>query len=85
MKPEIIEIVSDPQLKKREREIEAIVRNYYPTRGRIKIYRTADGRVGLQTRETLTPANRKQIHKACVAVMQYLKKQTRLQNHVRER
>jgi hypothetical protein len=72
MKTEIIEIVSDPQLKKREKEITRIVRSFYPIRIRIKVYRIADGRIGLQTQETLTPANRKQIEKACRAITHYL-------------
>ena len=72
MKTEVIEVVSDAQLRKREKEVTEIVRSFYPTCGPVKLYRTADGRVGFQAQLTLNPENRKQIEKVHRAVMKYL-------------
>src|SRR5215471_20910388 len=72
MKTEVIEIVSDAQLRKREKEVTEIVRSFYPRCGPVKLYRTADGRIGFQAQLTLTPENRKQIEKVHRAVMKYL-------------
>ena len=72
MKTEVIEIVSDAQLGKKEKAVTEIVRSFYPTCGPVKLYRTTDGRIGFQAQLTLTPENRKQIEKVHRAVMNYL-------------
>jgi hypothetical protein len=72
MRTNIIEIVSDSQLKKKEKEVTEIVKGFYPSCGSVKLYRTADGRIGFQIPVTLTPQNRKQIDKVYRAVMKYL-------------
>lgn len=72
MRTEVIEIVSDPQLKRREKEITEIVKSFYPACGPVKLYRTADGRVGFQIQLTLTRENRKEIDKVYRAVVKYL-------------
>jgi hypothetical protein len=72
MKIEVIEIVSDVQLKKREKEITEIVKGFWPTCGPVKLYRTADGRLGFRLQLTLTPENKKQVDKVYRAVMKAL-------------
>ncbi len=72
MRTDFIEIVSDVQLRKREKEVTEIVRGFYPDCGLVKLYRTADGRVGFQMQLTLTTANRKQLDKVYRAVMKCL-------------
>jgi hypothetical protein len=72
MKAEIIEVVSDPQLRKQEKEVTGLVRSFYPECGRVSLYRTADGRVGFQMQVTMTPSNRKQLDKVYRAVMKHL-------------
>ena len=72
MKTNVIEIVRDAQLKKKEKEVTKIVRGFYPQCGPVKLYRTVGGRVGFQIQLTLTPENRKQIDRVHRAVMKYL-------------
>lgn len=72
MKTNIIEIVSDAGLKKKEKEITEVVRSFYPTCGPVKLYRTADGRIGFQIQMTLTRENRKELDKVYRAVMKHL-------------
>lgn len=72
MKTEVIEIVSDPQLKRKEKEVTEIVKGFYPACGPVKLYRTADGRVGFQIQLTLTRENRREIDKVYRAVLKYL-------------
>jgi hypothetical protein len=72
MRTDFIEIVSDIELRKKEKEVTAIVRAFYPDCGPVRLYRTADGRVGFQMQVTLTPDNRKQLDKVYRAVMKCL-------------
>src|SRR5713226_1353791 len=72
MKTDFIEVVSDVQLRKREKEVTEIVRGFYPDCGPVKLYRTVDGRIGFQMQLTLTPENRKQLDKVYRAVMKCL-------------
>jgi hypothetical protein len=72
MKTDFIEVVPDIGLKKREKEVTAIVRAFYPDCGSVRLYRTADGRVGFQMQVTLTSHNRKQVDKVYRAVMKCL-------------
>ena len=72
MRAEIFEVVSDPRLRKQEKEVTELVRSFYPECGRVSLYRTADGRVGFQMQVTMTPSNRKQLDKVYRAVMKHL-------------
>ena len=72
MKTDVIEIVRDAQLKKREKEVTQIVREFYPESGPVRLYRTADGRIGFEIQVVLTPENRKKVEKVHRAVMRYL-------------
>jgi hypothetical protein len=72
MKIDFIEVVSDAGLRKKEKQVAEIVRGFYPDTGPVKLYRTADGRVGFQMQCTLTSENRKQLDKVYRAVMKCL-------------
>ncbi len=74
MKIDFIEVVTDAGLRKKEKQVTEIVRGYYPDSGRVRLYRTADGRVGFQMQLTLTSENRKQLDKVYRAVMRCLGK-----------
>jgi hypothetical protein len=72
MRTDFIEVVSDIELRRREREVTAIARAFYPDCGPIRLYRTADGRVDFKMQVTLTPENRKHLDKVDRAVMEQL-------------
>jgi hypothetical protein len=72
MKTDFIEVVPDVELRKKEKQIAEVVRGFYPECGPVRLYRTADGRVGFQMQVTLTPQNRKQIDKVYRAVTKCL-------------
>lgn len=72
MKAEIIEVVSDPQLRKQEKEVTELVRSFYPECGRVCLYRISDGRVGFQMQVMMPPSNRKQLDRVYRAVMKHL-------------
>ncbi len=72
IKTDFIEVISDPELRKKERQVAEIVRGFYPECGPVKLYRTTDGRVGFQMQVTLTAGNRKQVDKVYSAVMKCL-------------
>lgn len=72
MKTDVIEVVRDVQLRKHERQITKLVKEFCPACGPVKLYRTADGRIGFQIQLTLTPENRKQVETVHKAIMKYL-------------
>jgi len=71
-KTDFIEVVSDIELRKKEKQVTEAVRGFYPECGPVKLYRTADGRVGFRMQVTLTPENRKQVDKVYRAVTRCL-------------
>lgn len=72
MRTDFIEVVPDVELRKKEKQVAEVVRGFYPECGPVKLYRTADGRVGFQMQVTLTPQNRKQLDKVYRAVTKCL-------------
>lgn len=72
MKIDFIEVVPDPELRKKEKQVTEVVRGFYPECGPVKLYRTSDGRVGFQMQVTLTAGNRKLVDKLYSAVMKCL-------------
>jgi predicted RNA-binding Zn-ribbon protein involved in translation (DUF1610 family) len=71
MKPrvEFIEIVADATLRQKEIEATEAVRRLCPECGPVKLYRTSDGRVGIQLQVSLAPGNRKLLDDIYRAVM----------------
>ena len=74
MKPrvEFIEIVADTTLRQKEKEATEAVRRLCPGCGPVKLYRTSDGRVGIQLQISLAPGNRKLLDDIYRAVMKAL-------------
>jgi hypothetical protein len=71
-KVEFIEIVPDAELQKKESEATEAMRRFYPKCGPVKLYRTADGRVGLQLQLAVTLGDRKRFDQAYRAVTKVL-------------
>src|SRR5713101_7273585 len=71
MKPrvEFVEIVADATLRQKEKEATEAVRRLCPDCGPVKLYRTSDGRVGIQLQISLAPGNRKLLDDIYRAVM----------------
>ena len=72
MKLDFVEIVSDTELKRKEKEVREVVRRFYPECGPVKLYRTADGRIGFQMQITLTAGDRKRLDELYRAIMKLL-------------
>jgi hypothetical protein len=67
-----IEIVKDKELRAKESLATQAVRRFYPNAGPVKLYRTADGRVGFQLDVAVTAGDRKRLDDAYRAVMKVL-------------
>ena len=68
-KVDFIEVVDSPDLKKKEAEATAAVKRICRTCGRVKLYRTKDGRIGFQLRLGLAAGERKVFDEVYRAVM----------------
>lgn len=71
-KVDFVEIVDDAELKKKEKEVTKTVKRFFPKCGRVKLYRTSDGRIGVQMQVDLRPGEREKLDKAYRAVMKVL-------------
>ena len=67
-----VEIVQDDELKSKEKEATTTFRKYFPEAPPLRLYRTADGRIGFQVALALSPGVRKQFNDAYAAVMRIL-------------
>lgn len=72
LKVDFVEIIDDTELKKKEKEVTETVRRFFPDCGRVKLYRTADGRIGLQMQVDLKPGERQKLDEAYRAAMKVL-------------
>ncbi len=74
MKPKVafVEVVRDDELKKKEEEVTRLVNHLYPGCGPVKLYRTAQGRIGFQVRLTLAPGGKKRLDQLYGTVMKVL-------------
>lgn len=68
----VIEIVQDASLKKLQGKATEAVRRFYPDATPVKLYRTADGRIGCQMQVTVAPGERQRWNEAYQAVMRVL-------------
>lgn len=71
-KVDFVEIVPDADLRKKEIEATETMRRFYPDCGPVRLYRTADGRLGLQLQLAVTVGDRKRLDHAYGAVMKVL-------------
>jgi hypothetical protein len=68
----VIEIIKDNKLRAKESLATQAVRRFYPSAGPVKLYRTADGRIGFQLDVAVTAGDRKRLDDAYRAVMKVL-------------
>ena len=71
-KVEFVEVVRDEDLQKRQGEATKAFRRYFPEAPPVQLYRTADGRVGVQTRFAIAVGEHGKFQKAFAAVMKIL-------------
>ncbi len=72
MRVDFLEVVSDYKLKKKERAVTEAVRRLYPECGPVKLYRTADGRLGIQIQIAVAAGDRKRFDEIYRTVMNAL-------------
>jgi hypothetical protein len=71
-KVDFVEVVSDPELRKLEKGATEAVRRLYPDSEPVRLYRTADGRVGVQVKLGVLPGERERLDEMYRTVMRVL-------------
>jgi hypothetical protein len=65
----LVEMVPDPELKKKQKAATKAVERIFPNCGPVALYRTADGRIGFQMKVSVAAGDRKRLDEAYRAVM----------------
>lgn len=65
----VIEVVEDRALRKKEARAAAAVKRLFPKLGRLRLYRTIEGRIGVQLDVTLAPGDRRRLDEAYGVIM----------------
>ena len=65
----VVEVVPDADLRAKEARARAVVKKFFPDAGPVRLYRTAEGRVGCQLDISLTAGDRKRLDEAYDAIM----------------
>lgn len=68
----VIEVVRDAELRKKEAQARKAVKRFFPKAGPLRLYRTAEGRIGVQLDVTVTAGDRQRLDAAYRAVMEVL-------------
>jgi len=68
-KVHVVEVVPDAHLRRKEAKARAVVKRFFPNAGPVRLYRTAEGRVGCQLALTVTAGDRKRLDQAYEAIM----------------
>ena len=71
-KTRFVEFVDDPELRVKEENVAEVIRRFYPNAGPVKLYRSADGRIGFQLNVPVAPGGRKRLDDAYREVMKVL-------------
>jgi hypothetical protein len=71
-KVDVVEVVEDDELRQKRRAATAAFRRFFPDAPELKLYRTADGRLGFQAQLALAPGDRARFDNAYRAVMKAL-------------
>ncbi len=71
-KVHVVEVVPDADLRKKETKARAVVKRFFPNAGPVRLYRTAEGRIGCQLDLTVTVGDRKRLDQAYEAIMDAL-------------
>ena len=69
---DFVELVPNSELRKRQREVTKVVKGFFPRCGAVKLYRTADGRIGFQMQVAVAAGERKKLDEVYRAVMRVL-------------
>ena len=69
---DFVEIIHDEELRKKEQAATEAVRRFYPDCGPVRLYRTSDGRVGLQMQIAVAAGDRKRLDQVYRVVMKVL-------------
>jgi hypothetical protein len=67
-----VEMVKDVELSKKEKAATEAIRRFYPDAGPVKLYRTANGRVGFQMQIRVAASDGQRLERAYRAVMKIL-------------
>jgi len=65
----VVEVVPDPELRKKEARARVVVKRFFPDAGPVRLYRTAEGRIGCQLDISFTAGDRKRLDEAYDAIM----------------
>jgi len=65
----VLEVVEDQELRKKEAQASEAVKRFFPDSGRLRLYRTGEGRIGVQLDLTLTPGDRHRLDQTYSAIM----------------
>ena len=68
-KVHVVKVVPDADLRKKEAKARAVIKRFFPNAGPVRLYRTAEGRVGCQLDLTVTAGDRKRLDQAYEAIM----------------
>jgi len=68
----VIEIVTDAELRKKEAKATRILKQFFPDAGGLRLYRTADGQIGIQIDLDLKPGDRQRLDKVYDEIMKIL-------------
>lgn len=68
-KVQVVELVEDRRLSRKEAQATAAFRRFFKDAPPLKLYRTADGRVGFQAQVFIAPGDRERFQQAYAAVM----------------
>ena len=71
-KVHVVEIIPDAELRKKEAKARTVVKRFFPNAGPVRLYRTAEGRIGCQLALTVTAGDRKRLDQAYDAIMDAL-------------
>ncbi len=71
-KVDVVEVVVDDELRQKTRAATAAFRRFFADAPELKLYRTADGRLGFQAQFALVPGDGARFEKAYRAVMKVL-------------
>ena len=71
-KIDFIEVVSDAELAKKEKQVAKEVQRILPQCGPVKLYRTADGRIGFQMQVAIAAGERKRLDEIYRVIMRVL-------------
>jgi hypothetical protein len=68
-KVHVVEVVPDADLRRKETKARAVVKRFFPSAGNLRLYRTAEGRIGCQLDLSVTAGDRKRLDEAYDAIM----------------